>query len=767
MNAAQTMLDWALQYAEHGWAVFPISRTKVPATANGLHDATHDPVQIREWWAKRPGNSIGVRTGAISGIVVLDHDAYKAGGIESWAALVERYGQPPPTVVATSGRGGKHYYFTHPGGYVSNAEGLQGLPFIDVRGDGGYIIVPPSLTREGVGYTWDEGFDPFSRPLAPMPTYIGDRVPGDRGAFPFDEAFPEGERNASLTRVGGLLRTVGWGQERIFKILLEENTTRCIPPLEEREVEAIAKSVSNYAPYNTRLLQDMPVLPPPPENNPPPHPLPPPAAAPVRNGATTLLQQEILMTPHTDAGFAHILALLLTGEVGYDHARGKWYLFDEVTWVLDPCERIVQMALGVVRTYRDLARRMQDEDERLRALKFADSLEGHARLQAGLAIARSQPDLAFGQNHWDLNPDLLGLPNGVLNLETGAFRTGTPEDCISLRVGIPYAPDAQAPLFTKFLKEIFAGNEEVIHFLQTVIGYALTGHNREQCFFLFVGNGSNGKSVLLKTLQTLLGDYAMTTPFSTFERGAMNSTNTNDLAAMMGKRMVVASETTEGALLNEARLKSLTGGELTSARFLHQEYFEFTPVVKIFLSVNHPPRVSDDTEGFWRRMRRFDFPVQFLGDQVDAKLDQKLAAELPGVLNWALAGARAWYQEGLRVPATVALSTQTYRKDSDPLDGFLHESCELGASFWASEDKLYRAYRTYCETQMLKAYEIFPSGRFQGRLRRTFDRQAEGPEMGYLGIRLKESAKVAASGGFTLTRVQGGKPPQKKDGAAS
>ena len=190
----------------------------------------------------------------------------------------------------------------------------------------------------------------------------------------------------------------------------------------------------------------------------------------------------------------------------------------------------------------------------------------------------------------------------------------------------PVQPRCQAPRFTQFLDEIFNGDRELIEFVQRSVGYALTGYTTEQCFWVLCGRGANGKSTLLKAMSDAVGDYGYTAPFSTFERYQRNGIP-NDLAALAGRRFVISSETREGTKLNEGRLKSMTGGDALTARFLNQEYFTFQPMLKLFLGVNHKPTIEDLSLGWWRRVRLVEFKQTFA---LDKTLADTLKAEAPG-----------------------------------------------------------------------------------------------------------------------------------------
>jgi len=267
---------------------------------------------------------------------------------------------------------------------------------------------------------------------------------------------------------------------------------------------------------------------------------------------------------------------------------------------------------------------------------------------------------------------------------------------------------------------VFAGDEERIGFIGRAVGYSLTGDTSEQCLVTCYGTGSNGKSVLLAIIRAIAGGYAANTPFSTFE-GRSRTSIPNDLAALAGARLVTASETAEDTRLNESRLKALTGGDPITARFLNHEFFTYRPVAKFWLAVNHKPRVTDDSYGFWRRVRLIPFTRQF-GTDADRNLVETLTGELPGILAWAVESALAWQTEGLEAPAAVTAATGSYRTESDPLAEFLAAACVVADSCEVAASLAYRAYLAWAAEAGLRERESLSSRVFGERMATRFAR---------------------------------------------
>ncbi|MHB8469998.1 MAG: bifunctional DNA primase/polymerase [Gaiellaceae bacterium] len=245
-TAAGDMLAAALTYAATGLAVFPVKpNSKEPATVNGFKSATTDAEQLRSWWERWPDANVGIRCGAESGIVVLDVDV-QHGGAKTLAELEQRHGKLPWPHSLTGG-GGNHYGFTHPGVEVRNSAGKLG-PGLDVRGDGGYIVAPPSVHENGRRYKQLRSF----AELDAMPSwFLADAKERTNGAAHVGETIAEGARDNTLTSLAGTMRRRGMGEAEILAALTVTNTERCRPPLTAADLERIAHSIASKAPAET------------------------------------------------------------------------------------------------------------------------------------------------------------------------------------------------------------------------------------------------------------------------------------------------------------------------------------------------------------------------------------------------------------------------------------------------------------------------------------------------------------------------------------
>ena len=239
----------------------------------------------------------------------------------------------------------------------------------------------------------------------------------------------------------------------------------------------------------------------------------------------------------------------------------------------------------------------------------------------------------------------------------------------------------------------------MIEFIRQAIGYSLSGATSEQCLFFLYGLGFNGKSVFAETLQALLNDYSRRTPADTLMAKRFDDGISNDVARLPGARVVIASELEEGRRLNETLVKDLTGGDRITARFLRKEFFEFAPTFKIWMYGNHKPEIRGTDKGIWRRVRVVPFDVTIPAEERDPDLINKLKAELPGILAWAVRGFTAWQAAGaLLTPKCVQDATAQYRAEQDLIAAFLEECCLTGNSLYTvTAGALFRAYKAWAE----------------------------------------------------------------------
>jgi putative DNA primase/helicase len=437
----------------------------------------------------------------------------------------------------------------------------------------------------------------------------------------------------------------------------------------------------------------------------------------------------------TDTAHAERFADAYGARLRFVHPKTEWRIFNAPLWRRDIDGEVWRVAMDFARVRQHDALGLSDRTRRERAVAFGIRCESKSALEKTLSLARALHPIADDGADWDRDPFLVGAPNVLIDLRTGDSRPGTPDDRVTMAVGATFDPEADAPRWRQFLAEIFDGDALLIAFIQRYLGYCLTGETTEQVLALCFGRGANGKTTVLNLLSHVFGDYAANTAFSTLElRG--RSTIPSDVAALVGKRLVTASETNDGTRLNEARLKALTGGDVITARELYQSQFSFKPVAKFLLAVNHKPTVHDDSFGFWRRILLVPFMRCFTASARDTHLEDTLKGEASGILNWAIAGCLAWQHDGLQPPDCVRQATEEYRQDADPLNDFLAEACDIEANQTVKASAVQAAYQKWADKQGLSKHDRLSAKTLGQRLADRFQRRHTREGWVYDGIRI-------------------------------
>ncbi len=290
----------------------------------------------------------------------------------------------------------------------------------------------------------------------------------------------------------------------------------------------------------------------------------------------------------TAYGNAERMVAMHGENIRYCYPSDKWFVWDGARFCPDSTGAVERLAKATVRQIGVEAARTADDDARKSLLKHALKSEGASEIAAMIRLSRSEEGVAvmpeeLDADHWKLN-----TRTGVVDLRTGGIVEHDRSFLMTKLAPVDFKPGETCPTWMAFLDRIQDGNKPVIDFLQRAVGYSLTGDISEQCAFFLYGTGANGKSTFLEVIQTMLGDYAQRTEFSTF-LAKNNETVRNDIARLKSARFVSAVESGKGKSLAEDVIKQLTGDDTITARFLFQEYFEFLPAFKVFLATNHKP----------------------------------------------------------------------------------------------------------------------------------------------------------------------------------
>jgi putative DNA primase/helicase len=426
------------------------------------------------------------------------------------------------------------------------------------------------------------------------------------------------------------------------------------------------------------------------------------------NGQKTLPsgQVDLLQFGLHDTGNADRMIALFGQDLRYSAIFRKWLVWDGRRWAKDEQDgRAMKLAKKTMTTFYQQT--MGTPSEGLE--KFAKSCLSKTRIANCLFLADCE--LRIHVEDLDTHPYLLNCLNGTLDLKTGELHKHRREDYITKLVHHNYDPEAECPMFLKFLGEIMGvtpeasesdleGSDRLVDYLQKVMGYSLTGDVSEKAVFCLFGDGSNGKTTLLETVAFVIREYSTQVLIDTLmaRKAGENNNTLADLADLRGARFVTTSEGEEGQRLAEAKVKYLSAGmgKIRTAR-KYENFIEFDATHKIFLDSNYKPVVSGQDAAIWNRLKAIPFTVTISDEQKDEELPKKLQKEGEGVLAWMVKGCLRWKAEGLGAPPEIQESSKTWKEDMDPLRDFIEDSCWLGDELWVRSAALWNAYKKWAD----------------------------------------------------------------------
>ena len=370
----------------------------------------------------------------------------------------------------------------------------------------------------------------------------------------------------------------------------------------------------------------------------------------------------------------------------YTQELGHWSHFDGACWRKDSTRLARDLARAYCREISAAAPTPKVAHD-VASKKTGDAVEALARVDRRHAAVAAQ---------WDADPWLLGTPGGTYDLRLGRLREARRDDYISKTAAV--APGGECPIWRQFLDRVTDSDAQLQLFLQRMAGYAATGSTREHALFFLFGTGANGKSVFITTISGVLGDYATTAPMETFVASKYGADrHPTELAGLAGARLVTAVETEDGRRWNESRISALTGEDKISARFMKQDFFDYSPQFKLVIAGNHKPGLRGVGEAMRRRVNLVPWGVTIPKDERDDGLVDRLKAEWPGILQWIVDGCVEWQGEGLAPPEAVRAATEGYFEDEDALGQWMDERCVVKSGFTATASDLFTSWRRWAE----------------------------------------------------------------------
>lgn len=692
-------MDPSFYVNRFGWRIFPIhgvkrgqctcgrgdkcaSPGKHPRTGKGFNDATTDPTTISRWlrqWGD--DTNWGVATGRTSGMFVVDIDP-RHNGFQS----LEQFetdrpeGSLPVTLTSLTGGGGRHLFFRYPDS--GSVPGRQAwLPGVDVKSDGGYVLIPPGSHISGGQYRWRENLldliDPVVAP-SDLLVSIGDTSSGGTGQGELPDTpdilagIPEGQRNAVLFKAGCRWRRQHESDpdkgRSVVTALIAAAAAKCTPPYPEDEWRIIVDQVMKQD--HTDDLPDW--------------------------GFVT--EEGDKFHNLTDLGNKNRLMHHYGENLKYVPEWG-WLEWTAMGWQRVALERLMQYTALIPDVIRYEAGKIEgDVSTRRRWIKHALSTESAGALAAIERLGRNDERVLLNPQSFDANLHELAARNGVIDLRTGEIREFGKDDLLTKNTNILYDRYATSTGWNDFLKESTQGDSEMIEYLQRAAGYTLTGLTTEECFFILSGPTASGKSTFVDAMLTCLGLYSTITQSDTFMRRKIGETARDEMATLAGMRLVGMSEIPEGAVFNVALINQVTGGDRIKAKELYKNPFEFKPQFKLWIATNHDPASQD--EALMRRIKRIPFSHTIPIERRDPRLKAMLKdPEVGGraVLAWAVQGAVKWYTDGLHEPAQVKLAVEEYRVENDAFGRFVGECLVLDPEQEISGRTIYQVYDAWAQ----------------------------------------------------------------------
>jgi len=732
MNAQgqiNTILQAAQKFAARGWHVFPAPLGEKKSCKSAEHSggrkwgATTDPDEIARDWQRWPQANVGIVTGPKSGLLVIEADTeagHGVDGIGNLAALIEKHGQLPNTIEALSPSDSWHLYFRWPDGWeICNSAG-QVAPGVDVRGDGGMVLGVPSV-KPGAAqpYRWKnppglfdladcpewllrrcmkpEGPKLSERAAARLSIDTGGNAWADaalRGEIADLLAAPQGKRNETLNRCAfNLGQIVAGGALTEHTVIARLSAAAAGIGLEPGE---------SAATINSGFLAGM---------------------SDPRGPKEATSDGQPRPNAETDPDLSQDALASDLGAKSWDrNARhvalwGKWLFWSGTRWEADDRLDHMTRTRAYLRSRADElttwaegkaakieATEGEDKADKLRrwAKEQARALRSKNSVAAVESLARANKGSVARSADFDRDKLLIGTPGGTVDLRTGKLRPADRSDMITKLTR--YAPEHGTPQrWLTFLHEIFDGDADLVAFMQRAAGYALTGSTEEHKLLFLYGTGRNGKSVFLNTLFDIWGDYATRAAAETFLNTQGDKHGTG-IAGLQGARLVIGSELPKAKTWDESVIKDLTGGDVMTGRFMRQDFFSFEPQLTLMIAGNNMPSFRGVDEAIRARVALVPFTVTIPPERRDKALPDKLKAEAPQILQWAIDGAQQWLDRGLCVPSRVAAASTEYFDDEDTLGQFLADETQTDPTGFVTSTDLHQRFTQWAERQGLHTW---------------------------------------------------------------
>lgn len=448
----------------------------------------------------------------------------------------------------------------------------------------------------------------------------------------------------------------------------------------------------------------------------------------------------------SEMGMANLFGVLYNKEARYCAEHKSWFTYHEGAWRKD------EGAILVSEKIKDFVRLMilycgeiTDDDTRKAYTKFVNSM-GDRRMRDRI-LKDATGELRIAAAQFDANPYLINCLNGTYDLSDFTFREPRWDDYLTMQTNFRHtvSRDIRCERWEKFIDEVTENNHDKADFLQRALGYSILGMSNEECMFILHGKTTrNGKSTLLNTIETMLGDYSKVVPVGMICKGDRQKdaeAASPTLAGLKGKRFVTMSESNEYGKMDEEKIKQLTGGEEISARALYQSAITFKPQFTLWLSCNDLPLVTDKSLFASERIKVIEFNRHFSPQEQDTHLKDELTTmeAMSGIFMWLVRGYIRYKEHGLAMSEELTQVVRNYERDNDLVLQFLESRCVQSEEANIKAKDLYNAYKLWAKSE---GAFILSARKFNAEMERHpewFERKSTSSGFViYWGVKLKE-----------------------------
>jgi putative DNA primase/helicase len=406
----------------------------------------------------------------------------------------------------------------------------------------------------------------------------------------------------------------------------------------------------------------------------------------------------LLAYPYTDCGNAERLQAAFRNTFLYSVSAKSWFIWTGQQWKKDDLDTIYSFSLATIREFLRQTDQLPDPDRKKSAQAWARRSEGSTSQDHMIRQFRRLRGITITETSFDRDPWLFNLQNGTIELRSGALLPHNPANLITKISPIKHTPGLDCPLFLSFLRRILDNRDHLISYLLQVLGYCLTADVTERAVFCFFGDGSNGKTTLLKIMRYIMGDYAVSIMIKSLMEGRESDslTTSADLARIRGARVVTTSEAKRDHKLSEEKIKLLTSLDVIPVCRKYEDPFEFPPTHKVIMDANHAPVVEGRDHGIWSRLKSIPFTIAIPDAEQDPDLYDKLVLEAPQIFNLLLSSCLSWQRSRLTDPPEVVTATTDWRDKDDIYEDFFQDCVEFDPKFFTPTSQMSAEFQAWC-----------------------------------------------------------------------